>query len=126
MEQLLAHLIGDYILQTDEMAAEKTKRLTAAIHHALVYALPFWFLDPSLPAMIVIMGTHALIDRYRVARYLVWAKNQLAVPKYRYPLSEAAWHGYKSDKPEWLAGWLLIIADNTLHLLINYMALRWL
>ena len=28
--------------------------------------------------------------------------------------------------PDWLAVWLLIICDNTMHLTINYAALRWL
>ncbi len=31
--------------------------------------------------------------------------------------------GYPSATPAWLAVWLLIIADNTLHLLINHYAL---
>lgn len=33
--------------------------------------------------------------------------------------------GYHKDKPEYLAVWLLIITDNTLHLVFNYVALRW-
>lgn len=32
--------------------------------------------------------------------------------------------GYGPDTPDWLAVWLLIIADNTMHLLINRFALR--
>jgi hypothetical protein len=31
--------------------------------------------------------------------------------------------GYHKDKPPWMAVWLLIIADNTLHLLCNGLAL---
>lgn len=124
--QLLAHLVGDYVIQTDWMAAEKTKRLGVAVVHALVYALPFLALTQSPVALTMIVGTHALIDRYRVARVVVWAKNQIAPASYRYPWSEAAWHGYRHSKPEWLAGWLLIIADNALHLTINAAALRWL
>jgi hypothetical protein len=34
--------------------------------------------------------------------------------------------GYAPDVPPFLAVWLLIAADNTLHLAINYAALRWL
>ena len=34
--------------------------------------------------------------------------------------------GYAADKPPWLTVWLLIIADNTMHVLINGAALEWL
>jgi len=116
---LICHGTGDYLLQTDHMASEKTKSLLVAFWHAVVYSLPFLLVTRSPIALAVICITHALIDRYRLARYLVWAKNQIAPATYRYPWGEAAWHGYKKDKPDWLAGWLLILADNVLHLAIN-------
>lgn len=125
-EQILAHLWGDYVLQTDHQADRKVKNLYVAFWHACVYALPFLFLTRSYEPLLVIIGTHAVIDRYRLAKYMVWAKNQLAPAAYRYPLSKAAWHGYQEEKPVWLAGWLFIIADNCLHLVINYFALRYL
>ena len=34
--------------------------------------------------------------------------------------------GYPRDTPPWLATGLLVVADNTLHLLCNAAALRWL
>jgi hypothetical protein len=34
--------------------------------------------------------------------------------------------GYPSETPVWLATWLLIIADNALHLAINFLALKYL
>lgn len=126
MEQLIAHLFGDYIFQTDYMAEQKTKSLWIALAHAFTYAWPFLLLTNSGAALSVIVVSHALIDRFRVARFLVWFKNQSGPASYRYPLADAGWHGYKSSKPEWLAGWLYIIADNALHLLFNYSALRWL
>jgi lysine/ornithine N-monooxygenase len=33
--------------------------------------------------------------------------------------------GYPADTPAWLAVWLLIVADNTCHLLINAAAVSW-
>ncbi len=33
---------------------------------------------------------------------------------------------YPPDRPPWLAVWLLIIADNVMHVLINGLALRYL
>jgi hypothetical protein len=154
-DQLVAHLVGDYVLQSDWMANEKTKRNTAAMAHALVYSLAFLLLHPSLAAWLVIVATHFAIDRWRLARYVVWAKNLLAPRRtataweqrsvlinngmekmvWRVPTAwQQNWHpwsdcsgtGYPSARPPWLAVWLLIIADNTLHVLINAAALRWL
>lgn len=124
MEQLLLHLIGDYLTQTDWMAIEKTKRNAAAIAHAVVYSLPFLLLGPSLVAFAVILVTHFFIDRYRLARYVVFAKNWITNRSLKWADCSAT--GYHKDTPPWLAFWLLIIADNTLHLCINYGALRWL
>lgn len=125
-DQLVAHAVGDYVLQSDWMANEKTKRSAAAAAHALAYALPFLFLSPSLPALAVIVGTHFAIDRWRLARFVCWAKNLPAPAAYRYPWGECSATGYHSSRPPWLAVWLLIIADNVLHVLINAAALRWL
>ena len=63
MEQLLLHLIGDYVLQTDWMARTKTRASIATLVHVLVYVLPFLLLSPSPTAIAVIAGSHFLIDR---------------------------------------------------------------
>lgn len=124
MEQLLLHLIGDYVTQTDWMATEKTKRDVAAVAHATVYGLPFFILTSSSNAMFVIFFTHYLIDRYRLARYVVFAKNWITNRELKWADCSAT--GYPSNMPLWLSIWLMIIADNTMHLTINYVALRWL
>jgi hypothetical protein len=77
-DQLLAHAIGDYVLQSHWMATEKTKRSLAALLHVLTYALPFLFFRPSWLALFVIVSTHFVIDRWRLARYVCWAKNFIA------------------------------------------------
>ena len=56
----------------------KTSRTSVALLHALCYSLPFLALGASLGAWLVIVLTHAAIDRYRLARYVVWAKEHLA------------------------------------------------
>lgn len=134
MLQLILHLIGDYVTQSDWMANNKTKRFLPAALHALVYSIPFLILDPSLAAFLVILMTHFFIDRYRLARLVVYAKNIILGPhrpcdrEYieRWRWSNCSATGYPSDTPPFLAVWLLIAADNTLHLAINYAALRWL
>lgn len=124
-DQLVAHAVGDYILQSDWMANEKTKRSTAAFAHAFTYTLPFFLLTQRPVPLLVILGSHFVIDRWRLARYVVWAKNWLA-PTRNLSWKECTGTGYAPDRPPWLAVWLLIIADNTLHVICNGLALRFL
>ena len=124
-DQILLHLIGDYLLQSDWMAHNKTRDHFPAAMHALAYSLPFQFLlTPSVAAMAVIAGTHFFIDRYRLARYVVWLKNCMA--PWIVPWAACSTTGYPPDKPTWMAVWLLIIADNILHLVVNGLALKYL
>lgn len=151
--QLICHAVGDYILQSDWMANNKTKRWAPCAAHALAYGIPFLVLTPSWKAMLVIVGTHFLIDRYRLARYVIWAKNFLAprttielehtlntpeasspggfvneyvVKRWWHPWSECSATGYHKDMPPWLSVWLMIAADNVLHILLNSLALKYL
>lgn len=124
--QLVAHAIGDYILQSDWMASEKTKINSAAAAHALTYTIPFLFLvEWSWLALSVICVTHFIIDRWRLARYVVYAKNFLAPVSYWYDWEDCKGTGYHKSRPDWLAVWLLIIADNLMHIVINGAALYW-
>jgi hypothetical protein len=114
-DQLVAHAIGDYLLQSHWMATQKTKNSIAAAIHAVTYTLPFLLITQVPAALAVICGTHFLIDRFRLARFVVWAKN-------------GPWHpltatGYQDDVPAWLSVWLLIAADNILHVAINGVAI---
>lgn len=127
-DQLVAHAIGDYILQSDWMANEKTKKSFAAIIHAICYTLPFVWLAPTMSwsAWAVMAGTHFLIDRFRLARYVCYAKNWFSSSKWWYPWADCNATGYHKDRPAWMAVWLMIIADNTMHVCINAAALKYL
>lgn len=124
MEQLLAHLVGDYVLQTTRMAEHKIHSSPIAILHAVVYTLPFTFITLSPWALAVICGSHAIIDRYRLAHYVAMAKNMAGDPK-RWR-DYITYTGYSEEMPPWMAVWLLIVTDNTIHLLINYFAIKYL
>jgi hypothetical protein len=126
MLQLILHLIGDYLLQSDWMALNKTKCSKAAAAHALTYSLPFLILCPSLEAFLVISITHFFIDRFRLARYVVFAKSRLGPKKYWHKWEDCKETGYHKDVPQWLSLWLLVACDNTIHLLINFTALKYL
>jgi hypothetical protein len=157
-DQFILHAIGDYCLQSDWMANGKTKAHFPAFCHALTYSLPFLMLTQSPVAWLTIFGTHFLIDRYRLARYVCWAKNWLGAPevwhkytaapsgewirgKCRNPangdhvtqmLINPPWpecansFGYPSDRPAWLAMWLMVACDNCLHVVINGTCIKYL
>lgn len=122
------HFIGDYITQSHWMATTKTGAWFPAICHGVIYTLPFLFLTQSIIALVVIGGTHIIIDHYRLARHFVWAKNMILSPfSVRVPWSEAKqYNGFSKDTPIWLSTWLMIIVDNVLHVSINAAALTWL
>ena len=117
-DQILAHLVGDYILQSHWMAQNKAKQSVAAAIHAATYTAPFLFLTQSPAALAIICGSHFLVDRLRLARFIVWVKNG-----YAFSGRPVTATGYQDDVPTWLSVWLLIIADNTLHLICNGAAL---
>jgi len=128
-DQLLAHAFGDYALQSHYMAVNKTKSSRVALYHALTYALPFLFLRPSWPALAVIVGSHFLIDRYRLARFVVAFKNLFLSSPAEYErlsLEIDMATGFPKDCPPYLAVWLLVIVDNVCHVLLNGLALRYL
>ena len=124
---LVLHALGDYVLQSDWMANEKTKRWAPAIAHAVVYTAPFALLMPRWEPLLLIGGSHLAIDHWRLARYLVWAKN-FAAPRataggrWWHPFSECQPTGYHKDRPIWLSLWLMIITDNVMHVAINGLA----
>ncbi len=138
-DQFVAHAVGDYILQSDWMANAKTKKWLPAILHALTYTLVFVLLTTSWKALAFIFVTHAVIDHYRLARHVIWVKNFMSPPTtytkvYSRTESEVLahwwhpWHlcistGYHEGKPPWLTVWLMIITDNTMHVLCNGFAL---
>jgi len=167
---ILAHLFGDYVLQSDWMATHKTKSVGACLAHAVAYTLPFAFLTQDWAALLFISSTHFVIDHWRLARYVVWAKNYLSPPftlgetlpegakiiedeaercsamlpdgnlkmyaiakdqtyhevlVQRHPWKDCQPFGYPKDRPVWLVVWLLIIADNAIHLFLNGMAFVW-
>lgn len=148
VDQLLLHALGDYVLQSDYAANEKTKKNLAAFIHVVLYTLPFLVLTTSWQALLFIGGTHFVIDRWRLARYVCWAKNWLGVPKVNTttcvvagcpvkkreilwrslnrPWAECKATGYDPDKPMWMSLWLMIIADNLAHVVLNGIALKYL
>lgn len=132
-DQLVAHAVGDYILQSQWMSDHKTKSSVAAAIHAITYTLPFLLITQSPTALAAICGTHFVIDRWRLARFVVWLKNgpwirvekyhEDAFDGYAYSLKPVTATGYPDTVPAFLAVWLGIVADNILHVICNALAI---
>lgn len=116
-DQLVAHMVGDYILQSDWMVREKGRNSFACAVHCVAYALPFLLLTTNPYTLAIIVVSHFFIDRWRLARYLIWLKNRPWPSSF--PWKECVATGYPPNTPPWLAGWLFILVDNTLHVMIN-------
>ncbi len=123
-DQIIAHFVGDYILQSDWMVREKSRRWLAALVHVIFNTLPILFLNTNPVTLTIIAGTHLVIDRLRLARYVIWIKNY-PWPGSR-PWSECKDTGFDQDVPKYMAAWLLIIVDNSIHILINGAAISYL
>jgi Protein of unknown function (DUF3307) len=125
---VILHFVGDYLIQSNWMANEKVNRWLPAWVHGVTYTLPFLLLIQSLLALSVICVTHVIIDHYRLAKHLIWVKNFLAPRSYPQPTwAEASTNGgFSLSTPPWMAIWLMILVDNTVHVLINSAALRYL
>lgn len=138
---ILCHFLGDYVLQSRWMASEKTRSHVPALAHVLTYGLIFWVaLHPSALALAIIVGTHFAIDRWRLARFVVWAASYLSPPRIRdtpnphcdtwevvwpwvRPWSECSRTGSPPEVPDHIAFWVMVIVDNALHLACNTLAL---
>lgn len=116
--RLVAHMVGDYVVQSDWMAAAKVYGTSkdarkAASAHAALYTACFVPLTRNPVRLAVIGITHGLLDHYRPLPKLIHRKNRL--------LSPSSWPVTEVDA---LPFWLHIVVDNSVHLLINELALR--
>lgn len=119
MIPMLCHLLGDYVLQSQPMADRKTSSLLWAAVHASFYTLPFLFLTHDLWRLAIIGGTHMVIDRYRLAaRWCAFYGTGTRASGLWAPCNVST-----DPVPPFLAVWLTIIVDNTMHLIINAGAL---
>lgn len=103
MEQIICHLIGDYLLQNSWMALNKTKSLIAAICHCVAYTLPFAFLTQCPLKLFAIFFGHLIVDHTNIVKQA----------------SDAAM-GDAQEYQKWTIG---IVRDNTVHLIFNYLVL---
>jgi len=111
MEQLLLHLWGDYIIQSDWMANNK-KKLTvtgelACQLHCITYTLPFLLLTTNILAIVLIYLTHYIMDRTKVLNLFMNSK----------------WKGNFGKAP--FAPWSIFLIDNIYHITCNFLILKY-
>lgn len=120
MIQLIFHLLGDYIFQNDWIAQNKTKDTVtgyvACFIHVVIYTLPFLLYYGDGLDIFVIGISHFIIDKFRLATYWIQLINWRKGDNY----------GFSHDKPAYIAFWLMIIYDNAFHIIINYLAIKYL
>ena len=124
MEQLLCHLFADYWLQNDWMALNKKKHFWIALVHSIIYTIPFLLLTRSWVVLSVICLTHAIIDHTDIVCKLNQIKNWDFYGCFGWD-NILIKDGY-SDRPLFIRVWLIIIQDNILHLIINYLSIKYL
>jgi hypothetical protein len=132
MLQLLLHLFGDFIVQNDYVALNKKKNtLKGWIYctfHCVTYSLPF-LLIASWKAVIMIGLTHFIIDKTNIVAYFLAWRNNVHNPselKSKYGNYDISNFGFQLQRPFAITIWLLILTDNTIHLILNYLFIKYL
>lgn len=117
--QLILHLLGDFILQNDEVRLhKKDKNLTGLLYcifHCITYGIVFLFITNWLGALLIAIS-HFLIDRWNIVGKFI---------KYKNGASNLKNFGYSEDRPMFMSVWLYIIQDNALHLMCNYLIIKY-
>jgi hypothetical protein len=120
MNQLLLHLIGDYLVQNDWMALNKKKlswkgELACQIH-CITYSLPFLYIG-SCSAVLTIYLSHYILDRTNIVGWFLALRNGVFHVRN---------FGFGGERPFVITVWLYIITDNVFHVLCNFLALKYL
>lgn len=135
-EMLLGHLTGDYLLQNEWMAMNKSKNhivgWTAAIVHCWIYTfavcLFMWKFD--LIWIVVVFWSHFFIDKFALGeKYMKYIKGSglkdyINMVDHRYT---KAWID-SSDGQRMLTGgfraFVYAVTDNTMHLILMWGAYK--
>ena len=97
---VLAHLVGDFLLQRKYWALNKTSKLSALLIHCVVYTAAFipvfWMYEVCWAWLAWIFLTHVLIDN---GHFVNW------------------WSRVVNDNHDPVF-WLLVVRDQVIHLLV--------
>ncbi|MBO8156544.1 MAG: DUF3307 domain-containing protein [Bacillaceae bacterium] len=100
---LVAHLIGDYLFQTNWMAMNKARRWDALMVHSIVYtgviSIVSWmtFGGLSMTGILIVFLSHLILDR---RRFIVW------------------WVRRVMRTDETKVPWIVIVVDQVFHIMV--------
>jgi fatty acid desaturase len=121
MNWLIAHLVGDYILQIDWMAENKKKNtwkgFLCCFAHVFVYtAIIFLFTGWPCYALAITFVTHFALDKTMFVGWFckVIGRGKFVSQYNRYPCATAK----TQPNPFWPWSWVAV--DNSFHLTILY------
>lgn len=68
---LVGHAIGDYVLQTNFLATTKGENFWHMLMHCLLYTAPFVLIFGLHWQILVLFGTHLIIDLFKATWKLI-------------------------------------------------------
>lgn len=104
---LMAHLLGDWILQTEWQAENKKRKFHALLIHVVIYHVIVWIILyfgfglrslPVLAVVIILAVLHAILDGWPTVK---WIMKRLRLTVERTP-----------------ERWLLVAVDQAIHLVL--------
>jgi len=101
MNYVLAHLVGDFLIQNDWMAKGKKTSNWICLLHAVTYTIPFWFCGLLWWQIGAIMVQHFYQDRWNFVGWFMKVTGKRE-------------DGFLGPP---MAPWSIIVTDNILHLL---------
>lgn len=102
---LFGHMLGDYIMQNDWQAQNKTKSTPVCLIHCCCYTIAIWATSAwFLPWYFILLTgvLHFPVDRWRLARKFM------------------AWNGQEDFATGVFSPWSIIVVDNTIHLFVLF------
>ena len=130
-ELLLGHLVGDYLLQTEDMAINKSKNTNhgwaAAFIHCFIYTwaicLFTWKFD--LLWFVLVFASHFFIDKFALANYYMHYIKGKSMKDY---VNKDILVGTRTTRYDIIEGGFTTIVytvcDNTMHLLLMWGAYK--
>jgi len=95
----LAHLVGDYIFQTDKMAIGKKTSSWVCLGHVAAYMIPFYLCNLTWWQLALIAVQHFAQDR---TGFIVWFMK---------------WKGSEQFATGPCSPWSIIVTDNVVHVM---------
>lgn len=104
---IIAHLIGDYLLQNDWMAQNKKKSSFACTVHVTLYCIPFLLTEFSFLSILLIYIQHWIQDR---TTFVSWYCEKFSI--------------FQSELKINTLPWGHIIVDNVFHIVWMWMVME--